>query len=141
MSPETPRNEPTPLDREDARLVARVRDAWAPEPLTPVRRAVFDAGLQERLDAARRRRGLWPALGAGLVAASLGALLMIGQEPAAPPAPVVVAAPEPTPEERERTARAAALLYASVDDEDERDAEAPGLPLEYAAIAGVFLDR
>lgn len=131
--------EPSTLDRDDARLVARVRDAWAPEPLTPARRAAFDAGLQERLEHARRRHGLWPALGAGLVAA-LATLLLVRAQPSAPPAPAVVAATDAVAMEK-RTAWAADLLYSGGEDAGERDADDDGLPAEYAAIAGVFLDR
>jgi hypothetical protein len=143
MSPQTPRDPERPvLEGDDARLVARLRDAWAPEPLTPARRAAFDAGLEERLDRARRgRRLLWPALGASLTAASLTALLLLRQETVVvPPAPVEVAS-SGAASTAQRAEWAAALLYTSDDEEDERVADDDGLPAEYAAIAGVFLDR
>jgi len=141
MSPKTipPDAEHPALAPEDARLVARVRDAWGPEPLTSARRAAFDAGLQERLDRARRPHGLWPALGAGLVAASLATLLLVRAQTAAPPAAPVVAETHTALEQR--TAWAADLLYSNGEEADERDDDDEGLPAEYAAIAGVFLDR
>lgn len=125
-------------DRDDARLVERVRDAWSPAPLTPARRAAFDAGLERRLERRRRRLGRWPALGAGLAAASLAALLLVRSE-TTPPAPAPIAATEPMAEDT--TLLAADLLYSSTEDVGELEADDAGLPDEYAAIAGVFLDR
>jgi hypothetical protein len=127
------------LERDDARLVARVQDAWAPEPLTSARRAAFDAGLQERIERRQRRLGLWPALGAGLVAASIAALVLVREETAVAPTTTVVAAADARV--GTATAWAADVLYASGQDDEEREADDDGLPDEYAAIAGVFLDR
>lgn len=139
------REERTALDRDDARLVARLRDAFAPEPLSPARRAAFDAGLQERLERRRRRTVLWPALGATLATAAVAALLVVRGAPELDPTPIAVApAPAPAPSAAPASApnvvgRAAALLYADAE-VDDRDADDDGLPDEYAAIAGAFLD-
>lgn len=136
MTPRPPTDGERPvLEREDARLVARVRDAWSPEPLGTVERAAFDARLHERIARRRHRLGLWPALGAGLVAASLAALLLVREETSRPPAPLPVAAGEPRPA---APAWAASLLYG---DDDELGADDDTLPAEHAAIASVFLDR
>lgn len=123
------------LAGDDARLLARVREAFAPEPMTPFERTAFDARLQERIERRRRRLGLWPALGAGLVAASLAMLLLVREEANGPPTPgsVAIATSQPRPAS---PAWAADLLYGDDDELDEDD----GLPAEYAAIAGVFLD-
>jgi len=136
MSTDTDRERP---ERDDARFVARLRAAWTPEPLTPARRAEFDARLQARLEATRRRLGSWPALGAaGLATAALAALLLVRGAPAPPSAPV---ATPPAPARAEATgAWAADLLYPS-DEDDEGGAGDEALPAEYAAIAGAFLDR
>jgi hypothetical protein len=126
-------------ERDDARLIERVREAWSPAPPTPARRAAFDAGLQERLERVRRRRGLWPAFGAGLVAASLATLLVVRSETTPPPAPGPVAMTASTADET--ALYAADLLYSSTEDVGELESDDAGLPTEYAAIAGVFLDR
>lgn len=137
MTPKPPAEERPELTPGDARLVSRVRDSFGPEPLTPARRAAFDAGLQERLERARRGYGLWPALGAGLAAASLATLLLVRAQDPPPAAPPAVAQPALVADE----AWAADLLYSDADDPDELTANDDDLPAEYAAIAGVFLDR
>jgi hypothetical protein len=137
---DTPEREERPvLDRGDARLVARMRGAWAPEPLTPARRTAFDARLQERIESRARGRGLWPALGAGLVAASLGWLVLTNQDPTVAPAPERVAITG-VRADADRTARAAAMLYTGLEEAYEGEVSDDTLPAEYAAIAGVFLD-
>lgn len=129
------RNDDTTLSRDDERLVERLRAEWAPAPLTAFERTRFDAKLQERLGHAHRRVGRWPALGAGLAAAAVAALLLvrIGAGPA-PPTAGTQAAEVPVP-----AGWAADVLYATVTDEIAREPD-PELPDEYAAIAGVFLD-
>jgi hypothetical protein len=144
MTPTNPNDSERPvLEREDARLVARVRDAWAPAPMTSVQRAAFDARLQERVERAQRRVGLWPALGAGLAAAALAALAALlfvrgANGPDTPP--VVVATTAPATAQAATSAWAADLLYAETEDDDERALDDDGLPAEYAAIAGMLLD-
>lgn len=142
------RTSPTPdperpgLTPDDARLVARVRDGFAPAPMSGAERTRFDAAVQERVERARRRRlGAWPALGAGLVAASLAALFVVGQPPAPIDAPPRVAeTPAPTAPTRLASAWAGDLLYGEVGYEDERVEDDDALPAEYAAIAGMLLD-
>mgnify|MGYP001486972324 CR=1 FL=1 len=126
------------LDRDETRLVARLRSEWAPAPLTAHQRAALDARLQERLESARRRVGFWPALGAGLAAASVAALLVlrIGAGTGGAPPSLIAGASS----DRERAAWAADLLYASPADDEASDLDEDALPAEYAAIAGLFLD-
>ncbi len=133
------RDEGTTLDRDDERLVERIRAEWAPPPMTAFERTRFDAVLQERIEHAHRRVGRWPALGVGLAAAAVAALLIVrvGVGPAPPtPGPLAaggaVAATVPT-------GWAAEVLYATPTDEMTLD-EGRELPAEYAAIAGVFLE-
>lgn len=126
-------------ERDDARLIERVRAAWSPAPPTPAQRAAFDAGLEARLERAQRRHGLWPALGVGAAAAAFATLLvMVRSEVPAPQAPVPVAQHAPAPDAT--TLRAAELLYAGSEGTGELEVDDAGLPAEYAAIADVFLD-
>lgn len=130
------------LDERDARLVARLREEWAPEPLTAAGRTAFDARLQERIEAARRRRW-WPALGASLATASLAALLVLRAQPPAAPPPVDLAergAPAERLAASDEPAWIDELLYATVDYDDAQELDDAGLPDEYVAIAGVLLD-
>jgi len=123
----------------DARLVARVRDAFAPAPMSGPERARFDAAVQERVERARRRRLAWPALGAGLAAASLAALFVVRQ-PAPTGAPPLVAETEaPAASVRLASAWAGELLYGEAYEDDGIE-EYEALPAEYAAIAGMLLD-
>ncbi len=149
---ERPRDRGTTRNRDDERLVERIRTEWAPPPMTAFERTRFDAVLQERLGHAHRRVGRWPALGVGLAAAAFAALLIVrvgvgpapptsgslaagGAAPAVPAAvPAVPAAVPAVPADW-----AAEVLYATPADEMTID-EAGELPAEYAAIAGVFLD-
>lgn len=129
------RDEGTTLDRDDERLVERIRAEWAPPPMAAFERTRFDANLQERLETAQRRVGRWPALGAGLAAAAVAALLIVrvGVGPA-PPTPGPQAAGSAAP-----AGWAAEVLYAAPADEISPEPNRE-LPAEYAAIAGVFLD-
>jgi hypothetical protein len=129
------------LDERDVRLIARMREEWAPEPLTAAGRTAFDARLQERIEAARRRRW-WPALGASLATASLAALLVLRAQPPAP-SPAELAERGATAERLAATDEPAwidELLYATVDDDDAQELDDAGLPDEYVAIAAVLLD-
>ena len=76
----------TPDDRdrlapEDAAFVRRVADAYAPAPLSPTRRAAFDAELDSRLARDRWRFAPWAA---AVVVAGAAALLVLAHLPAAP---------------------------------------------------------
>lgn len=126
-------------ERDDARLIERVREAWSPAPPTPARRAAFDAALEARLERARRRPGPWPALALGAAAAALVALLVTARSEAPPPAArAPLAQKDPAP--GETALRAADLLYAGGAGTAELETDDAGLPAEYAAIADLFLD-
>ncbi len=129
------RDEGTTLDRDDERLVERIRAAWAPPPMTAFEHTRFDAKLQERLAHAHRRVGRWPALGVALATAAVAALMIVrvGFGPA-PPTPGPQAAGSAVP-----AGWAAEVLYAVPADEVSPEPNRE-LPAEYAAIAGVFLD-
>jgi hypothetical protein len=79
------------------------------------------------------------AVGAGLAAASLAALLVLRAQPPAPSVPPVVSGGDTAGEQS--VAWAADLLYADGEDADELADDEESLPAEYAAIAGVLLDR
>jgi hypothetical protein len=126
------------LDRDDARMVARMREGFAPEPLTAGQRAAFDAALDARL-ARRLRVFSLPALGAGLVAAALALLLVVRAAPPSAPEPFEVAK---APAE----AWLETLLYAELHDEEDvsaggEDVDLDALPAAYAAIASELLIR
>jgi hypothetical protein len=119
---------------EDARFVARVRDAYAPPPLDAARRAAFDARLRERLER-RRGRGAWvPALSAAALA-GLAALWLWGGTSPAPErdAPRIAAVPGAG------SAWEQALFYGDLTRVQAGDAS-DELPPEYAAIEALFLD-
>ena len=69
------------LAPEDAAFVQRVADAYAPAPLSPGRRAAFDAELDSRLARDRWRFAPWAA---AVVVAGAAALLVLARLPAAP---------------------------------------------------------
>jgi hypothetical protein len=121
------------LDDAEQRLVALVRDHYAPEPLSPGRRAAFDVRLRERTGRSRRRIGLWPALAAAASAAALAALLLF-RTPALPPERAVAEQPA-------SDTWAARVLYADGSSYGQTVADDEALPAEYAAIADAFLDR
>jgi hypothetical protein len=116
---------------EEARLLARIREHYAPEPLAPARRSAFDAGLRERVERSRRRTGWVPALAAGLAAAALAGLLLRGTG----------TAPDTKPLSAATEAWENALLYGDpAAYEDAGTVPDASLPPQYAAIASTFLD-
>jgi hypothetical protein len=137
MKPE--RDEPR-LDASDARFAEKLRKLYAPESRTAEQRVAFARELEERLEHAGRRGGLLPLLaGAGIAAAAAWLLLS--------PAPVSV----PQQPGRSLVADTAArqelewqlfypdrVLEGSL--EAASDSRDTGLPDEYVAIAGAFLD-
>lgn len=71
-----------PLDPADARLVERLRDAFAPEPEDGAQRAAFEARLRERIEndepLAAGSAGRWAPALAGLAVALVSAWLVLG---------------------------------------------------------------
>lgn len=129
---------------DDARFVEVLRDAYAPEPLGPARRAALDAELRERI--ARRAR-CWRVGGAAAAVAATAAMAwwLLPVSPTALPGSAPAAAPQraeatPAPESPaggDVEAWELELLYGS--DAAQPDGEAE-LPEEYLAIASVLLD-
>lgn len=66
---------------EDMAFVRRIADAYAPAPLTPARRAAFDAELETRLARDRWRFAPWAA---AVATAGAATLLLLARLPAAP---------------------------------------------------------
>ncbi len=139
------------LGADDVRFVARLRQHYTPAPLTPARRVAFDAALEARR--ARRDRGLGFAfpLGVAAAAAALAVALLWTPDAPAPeaPAPVARVAPEaglPATTAREDWAETLLLADAArfdplaAEPEDAAVEDGEILPVEYAAIAGVFLE-
>lgn len=126
MSPREP--ERRELEPSDERLLARLREEYAPEPQTPAQRAAFDAALRTRIE--RRAGRLW--LPAGLAAGTAAALLAL-----------VLAGPAREPAESSSSAGAdlaGDLLLADAGSYGEgEDTEGDALPPQYAAIASVLL--
>jgi hypothetical protein len=111
--------------RDDAAFVARLADAYAPPPMTPARRARFDARLAERVQRARLR--FVPVLAAG--AASLAiALFVVSQLTRNGPVAPAPGARSPSP--------ASALVLAEALGSGSEFEEA--LPPEYQAIASLL---
>ena len=133
--------------RTDAEFVKRLADHYAPSPLSPGQRAVWDTALAARLEK-RRRAIVLP----GLATAALAAALVFGlggwfglerSGPSVRPAPVVSATQTQTLGVSAEDSAADLLL----DDWEyllalqPADAEEDGqLPDDYAAIARIFLE-
>jgi hypothetical protein len=112
-------------DPGDAAFVARLTAAFAPPPMTPARRARFDARLAERVG--RDRLRFVPGLAAGAAAAA-AALFVISHLVGSPARePVQVAAAQTA-----GSGSALAEAWGSADDFEE------SLPAEYQAIAGLL---
>ncbi|RIK90542.1 MAG: hypothetical protein DCC71_25505 [Proteobacteria bacterium] len=107
---------------DDDAFVRRVRDAYAPPPLSAAQRTRFDAALEERIARERWRFAPWAAAALAGGAAALLVLSRLG--PLATPPEV---ADETTPEEE--------YVLALAGGADEFEA---ALPVEYRAIAGMI---
>ena len=135
-----------PPGRTDAEFVKRLADHYAPSPLSPGQRAVWDAALTARLET-RRRAVVLP----GLATAALAATLVFGlggwlgfetDDPAVRPAPVVSATQTQTLGVSAEDSASDLLddweyLLALQPADDEEDGQ---LPDDYAAIAHIFLE-
>jgi hypothetical protein len=109
--------------RDDVAFAARIAGAYAPPPMTPARRARFDARLAERVQRARLR--FVPVLAAG--AASLAIALFVASQ-LTRNGPVAPGARSPSP--------ASALVLAEALGTGSEFEQA--LPPEYQAIASLL---
>jgi hypothetical protein len=132
-------DEGTPLRAEDEKFAERLAASFSPAPLSPARRAAFDAALATRLEQRRRSR-LLPALAAAAVAAA-AALAWLAAPGAFDPAATGGGGADDVVAETSAAVRWELELLdlnALTDVDDADDAER--LPDDYAAIAGLFLD-
>jgi hypothetical protein len=79
-------DEELPISADDARFVAKLAAHYQPPAETAASRARFQAGLEERIARAGRRRPLWLGGAVAAAAAALVLALLPGGE-IAPPAP------------------------------------------------------
>ena len=135
-----------PPGRTDAEFVKRLADHYAPSPLSPGQRAVWDTALAARLEK-RRRAMVLP----GLATAALAAALVFGlggwfglerSGPSVRSAPVVSATQTRTLDVSAEDSASDLLddweyLLAFQPADDEEDGQ---LPDDYAAIASIFLE-
>jgi hypothetical protein len=138
--PQDATEERVPLESADARLVERLRDAFAPEPAYEARRAAFEARLLERIESAQRPAAQWswpsaPAL-AGLCLALAAAWLglrggLVDDAPAPTPQPVQIAAAS----RADQLLWEESLFFPATAEAGGEPAELPG---EYQAIALAF---
>ncbi len=135
-----------PPERADAEFVKRLADHYAPSPLSPSQRAVWDAALTARLEK-RRRAAVLP----GLATAALAAALVFGlggwfgletDDPSVRPDPGVSAT-----ETRTLVVSAEDSVSDLLDDweyllafQPADDGEDGQLPDDYMAIASIFLE-
>jgi hypothetical protein len=128
------------LPSEDDRFVGRLAEHYAPPALSAQRRAVLDAELRDRIATPRGLGFARPAFATAAVGLAIGLALVLGAfDSTLPvreqPGVVVVEAPSAA------TAQWESGLFGS-DSFDDVDAgnDLEGLPDDYAAIAGIFLD-
>lgn len=119
---------------DDRHLIDTIRKEWAPERPHP---GAFDAALQRRLQASRRRR----VAIVGLAAAAAMATVFVTTDTAPPPhapahAPVIAASPVEAPAADPWLDDAAALSGAAI----ASDSLDQAMPDEYAALSALFLD-
>lgn len=117
----------TSLRNRDERFVHALKEAYAPTPLSPARRAAVRQGVQERLERRGVLRFALPAMGTALAGALAVSLFFAFSEPPAP-----------------RPARSYAweeeLFFSADPSERGVDSESVFLPDDYEAIAAYFLD-
>jgi hypothetical protein len=114
------------LSPEDEAFVRRIAESYAPAPLTPNRRAAFDAELELRLARDRWRLAPWAA---AVLVAGTAALLVITRLPATPQPSTIAADAADTEADEEFVL---ALAGGSSDDFDR------SLPTDYQAIASLL---
>ena len=133
-----PSNEREDLKPDDRRLIRRMAEHYAPQPLSAARRATFDRTLEKRLVDSSRLPFLWPA---SLLAATCAALLLWfalpSQQASSPNFKALTPPSAPTPLAQDTTSHPTLLAYAYYQSEAETDF----LPAEYIALADAFERR
>jgi hypothetical protein len=134
------RDEGTPRRAEDEEFAERLAASFSPAPLSPARRAAFDAALAERLEQRRRSRLLLPALAAA-AGAAVAALAWLAAPGAFDPAATERGGADDVVAETSAALRwELELLDLNALTEADDPDRAERLPDDYAAIAGLFLD-
>ncbi len=140
----TPPSARPPRDRADIAFVEQLAAHYAPPPLTPSRRAAFDAALQVRIEKRQRRWSrLTPALAAGMAAAALALSLSgrFGLNPSTPAGQeeAGIAALE-QPVQHDAWEDTVLALNAATNEEEGEEDDNPLLPDDYLAIESAFLE-
>jgi hypothetical protein len=122
------------LSGDEQRLVTRIRQAYAPEPLSPARRVALDEALRARTARRPRARWLAPALAA---AAALAAVVAwwpqaIESDPANPQITALEWAAELEWEE--------SIFFPDAGESELGGSEGGALPAHYQAIESLWLD-
>jgi hypothetical protein len=112
-------------NREEDKMVERIRSEYRPEELTPTKRQALHAAIQSRLSPKRRPWALWTPAFAGAVTIAALAFLVIGN-----------GTKHPLTEPSASTALADELLLET----ELLDGSAIPLPEEFDAIAALFLE-
>lgn len=139
----TPPAEHPPRDRADTAFVERLAAYYAPPPLTPSRRAAFDAALQARLE---KRQRVWsrltPTLAAGMAAAVLALSLSgrFGLDSRTPASHTQAGLAVVTqPAHRDTWEDTGLALNAVSDEEEGAEDDNTLFPDDYLAIESAFL--
>jgi hypothetical protein len=117
----------TILRDQDERFVQALKEAYAPRPLSPARRAALWRGVQARLERRGVLRFALPAMGTALAGALAVSLFLVLSGP-------------PTPRPGRSYAWEEELFFSADPSERGVDSESVFLPDDYEAIAAYFLD-
>jgi hypothetical protein len=132
------RDEYSLLSDEDAKFIERLAENYSPPPLTAVRSAALDTALRERVATPRGIGFAWPAFASAVVGLAIGLALTQGAFESTRPEgarPGVVAMDPQAVAAWEQD-----LFDPESFEEVDADGDLAGLPDDYAAIAGIFLD-
>ncbi len=134
---ERPEEHPS-LSAEDEEFLGRLVEHYAPPPLSPARRVALDAELRGRIATPREFVFARPAFASALVGLAIGLALAFGAFESTAPESArsgVAAVNQPSAAAWERD-----LFDPESFDDVDADGDLEGLPDDYAAIAGIFLD-
>jgi len=126
------------LSSEDDRFVGRLAEHYAPPPLGAQRRSALDAELCERIATPRGLGFVRPAFATAGVGVAIGLALLLGAFDSTLPErerPGIVIVDAQSAAEWENS-----LFDTGSFDDVDAGSDLDGLPDDYAAIAGIFLD-